>query len=92
MSDSGDDWEKQLEDEETLEKNLKQDKNAKKFEEEDAYDSEEEKKKKEEAKKLAAANAEPARKKQTNKKDYDQMFEQRLKPSGKANQQKIEEI
>lgn len=47
MSDSGEDWEKQLEDEEALDKNLNQDK-KKAFVDEDAYDSEDEKKKKQE--------------------------------------------
>lgn len=54
MSDSGDDWEKQLEDEEELNKNLNQDK-KKAFKDEDAYDSEEERKKKAEEEKKRAA-------------------------------------
>ena len=47
MSDSGDDWEKQLEDDGELEKQLKQAEEEKKraaFKDEDAYDSEEERK------------------------------------------------
>ena len=48
MSDSGDDWEKQLEDEGELEKNLAKAEEEKKraaFKDEDAYDSDEERKK-----------------------------------------------
>ena len=57
MSDSGEDWEKQLEDEEELDKQIKQAeaKKAATFKDEDAYDSEEEKKKKEAEKKAQAA-------------------------------------
>jgi hypothetical protein len=84
MSDSGDDWEKQLEDEGELENQLKAAEEAKKkqgaFKDEDAYDSEEERKKKEAEKKAAAAQA-PAdgkkKVKQGGQKDYDILFLQR---------------
>ena len=58
MSDSGDDWEKQLEDEGELEKQLSKAEEEKKkaaFKDEDAYDSDEERKKKEAEKKAQAA-------------------------------------
>lgn len=84
MSDSGDDWEKQLEDEDELENQLKAAEEAKKkqgaFKDEDAYDSEEERKKKE-AEKKAAASLAPAdgkkKVKQGGQKDYDILFLQR---------------
>lgn len=96
MSDSGDDWEKQLEDDGELEKQLKQAEEEKKraaFKDEDAYDSEEERKKK----KAEAAN-EPAptkkQKQEGGKKDYDALFEQRLvgTKTGAGNNARIEEI
>ena len=69
--------EKQLEDEEQLNKNLNKDTKAK-FADEDAYDSEEERKKKlEELKKQAPVTKEP-KKKAGPSKDYDKMFEDRL--------------
>jgi len=84
MSDSGDDWEKQLEDEGELENQLKAAEEAKKkqgaFKDEDAYDSDEERKKKDAEKKAAEAMA-PAdgkkKVKQGGQKDYDLMFVQR---------------
>ena len=50
MSESGDDWEQQLEDDSKLDQNLNQDK-SKRFLDEDKVNSDEERKKKEEAKK-----------------------------------------
>jgi hypothetical protein len=97
MSDSGDDWEKQLEDDGELEKQLKQAEEEKKraaFKDEDAYDSEEERKKKK-----AEAASEPAPTKKVKQgggqKDYDAMFEQRLvgaKTGAASNNARIEEI
>ena len=97
MSDSGDDWEKQLEDDGELEKQLKQAEEEKKraaFKDEDAYDSEEERKKKK-----AEAASEPAPTKKVKQgggqKDYDAMFEQRLvgaKTGAAGNNARIEEI
>ncbi len=89
--------EKQLEDEEELEKNLNKDDKKKNFQDEDAIDSDEERKKKEEEKKATqATTAGEGKKKQVNKKDYDKMFEERLKanrPQGStAAQARIEEI
>lgn len=71
--------EKQLDDEEALEKNLNQE-TRKNFAGEDAYDSEEERKKRqeEEKKQSAAALSQPAKKKAGAKKDYDKLFEERL--------------
>lgn len=70
--------EKQLEDEEALDKNLNKEK-AKAFADEDAVDSDEERKKKEEQKKDQPAG-EPRKKNKA--KDYDELFEKRLgKPS-----------
>lgn len=78
MSDSGDDWEKQLEDEEELEKNLNQEK-KKAFKDEDEVDSDEERKKKQEEQKKAQADKTATKKvKQGGKKDYDKLFEERL--------------
>ena len=96
MSDSGDDWEKQLEDDGELEKQLKQAEEEKKraaFKDEDAYDSEEERKKK----KAEAANQPAPEKKEKQRggqKDYDKMFEERLlgAKTGGANNARIEEI
>lgn len=99
MSDSGDDWEKQLEDDGELEKQMKQaeeDKKKAAFKDEDAYDSDEERKKKE-AEKKAAAEKESADKKpkvkQGGQKDYDMMFIQR-QGGGKTvtNNARVEEI
>ena len=103
MSDSGDDWEKQLEDEEQLDKNItKTDDDKKKaaFKDEDAYDSDEERKKQEAERKAAAATAQAQggekKKAKGGQKDFDKMFEDRLKankPAGAtAMQQRIEEI
>ena len=78
MSDD-DDWEKQLEDEDELEKKLNAEK-TKAFKDEDEVDSDEERKKKKEEQKKAEQNAPPAKKKQV-KKDYDKMFEERLATS-----------
>ena len=103
MSDSGDDWEKQLEDESELDKQLNKaddDKKKAAFKDEDAYDSEEERKKKDAEKKAQAAaggGAQVDAKKKAGKggqKDYDKMFEERIlanKPKA-ATQQRIEEI
>ena len=98
MSDSGDDWEKQLEDDGELEKQLKQAEEEKKraaFKDEDAYDSDEERKKKEAQKKAEAAN-EPAavkKPKQGGQKDYDLLFVQRQGGAkASANNARIEEI
>ena len=96
MSDSGDDWEKQLEDDGELEQQLKQAEEEKKraaFKDEDAYDSEEERKKK----KAEAANQPAPEKKEKQRggqKDYDKMFEERLvgAKTGGANNARIEEI
>ena len=55
MSESDDDWEKQLEDDDALDKNLNKDKKAA-FKDEDAYDSEEERKKKQEEQKKKEAD------------------------------------
>ncbi len=88
MSDSEEDWEKQLEDEEALEKNLNQDK-KKAFVDEDAYDSEEEKKKKLEEQK--SQPQQPGRKKESAKKDYDLMFQQRLAASKGSNAARVQE-
>ena len=100
MSDSGDDWEKQLEDEDELEKQLKKAEEEKKkgtFKDEDAYDSEEERKKSEAEKKAQAASlaaSGDAKKKAKPGKDYDLMFEKRLEASRPkaATQQRIEDI
>ena len=102
MSDSGDDWEKQLEDEDQLEKQLskaEEEKRKAAFKDEDAYDSDEERKKKEAEKKAQAAtqaaNAGDGKKKpKTAGKDYDSMFEKRLEANRPkaATQQRIEDI
>ena len=100
MSDSGDDWEKQLENEDELEKQLKKAEEEKKkgaFKDEDAYDSEEERKKSEAEKKAQAAAlaaSGDAKKKAKPGKDYDMMFEKRLEASRPkaATQQRIEDI
>ena len=102
MSDSEDDWEKQLEDEKVLESALnkaEEEKKAAAFKDEDAYDSDEERKKKEAEKKAAAALASAGadgKKKVKGSKDYDKMFEERLKQnkptSSAASQARIEEI
>lgn len=93
MSDSGDDWEKQLEDEEQLEKNLnKADEDKKKaaFKDEDAYDSDEERKKQEAEKKAAIAAAQASgaagdkKKLKPGQKDFDTMWEERLKANKPA--------
>lgn len=101
MSDSGDDWEKQLEDEGELEKQLKKEEEEKRkaaFKDEDAYDSDEERKKKE-AEKKAQAAAQPTagdgkKKAKPGQKDYDKLFEDRIKANKPAStaQQRIEEI
>lgn len=88
MSGSDDDWEKQLEDEEALDKNLNQDK-KKAFADEDAYDSEEEKKKKQEE--LKKQPQQPGKQKNTTKKDYDKMFEERLATNKGGNQARLAE-
>ena len=84
MSESEDDWEKQLEDDEKLEANLNKPK-EKKFAGEDAIDSDEEKEKKKEEEKKAqekkAQEGEGKKKQKGGKKDYDELFEQRLKGS-----------
>lgn len=100
MSDGEDDWEKQLEDDSELEKQLKEAEEAKKkqkFKDEDAYDSEEERKKQDAERKAAAAlGGDPDAKKrvkQGGQKDYDLMFVQRqggAKPAAASS--KIEEI
>ena len=101
MSDSGDDWEKQLEDEGELEKQLNKAEEEKKkaaFKDEDAYDSDEERKKKEAEKKAQAATEAAAgdgkKKAKPGVKDYDSMFEKRLEASKPkaATQQRIEDI
>lgn len=101
MSDSGDDWEKQLEDEENLEKQVKKAEEDKKkliaFKGEDEYDSDEERKKQDAAKKVTAALALDSKKKMAagGAKDYDRMFDDRLnstKPKGSVSQQRIDEI
>jgi len=98
MSDSGDDWEKQLEDEEELEKNISQaDKKKAAFKDEDAVDSDEERKKRAEDQKKAeaAAQADAKKKVKQGQKDYDKMFEERMKankPSAAALQARIEQI
>ena len=89
MSDSGDDWEKQLEDEGELEKQLSKAEEEKKkaaFKDEDNYDSDEERKKRDAEKKAQtasqAANAGETKKKPKQAgKDYDSMFEKRLEAS-----------
>jgi len=98
MSDSGDDWEKQLEDEEALDKNISQaDKKKGTFKDEDAVDSDEERKKRAEDQKKAEATAKADAKKKVKQgqKDYDKMFEERMKankPSAAALQARIEQI
>ena len=102
MSDSGDDWEKMADDEEALEKNLntKADEEAKKaaaFKGEDAYDSDEERKKQDAERKaqaaIAATNAADGKKKaKGGQKDYDKMFEERLKQNKATISQRQEEI
>lgn len=100
MSDSGDDWEKQLEDEDELEKQVKKAEEDKKkliaFKGEDEYDSDEERKKQDAAKKVAALALDSKKKMAAGgAKDYDRMFEERLnstKPKGSVSQQRIDEI
>lgn len=82
--------EKQLEDEEALEKNLNQEK-KKTFADEDAYDSEEERKKKQEEEKkqqTQTAAAGTTKKKAGAKKDYDKLFEERLNSNKSSNVQR----
>ena len=81
--------EKQLEDEDALEKNLNKAKESK-FKGEDEVDSEEERKKaKEEEKKKQEENKNKGEKKAKKVvKDYDEMFEKRLNKGGQANNQK----
>lgn len=97
MSDSGDDWEKQCEDEEELDKNINKGEDKKKaFKDEDDYDSDEERKKQAEQKKAAQAAAEALPKKpKQGQKDYDKMFEERLKAnksSSQAAQARVDQI
>lgn len=98
MSDSGDDWEKQLEDEGELDKNINKgaDDKKKAFKDEDDYDSDEERKKQAELKKAAQAAAEAVPKKpKQGQKDYDKMFEERMKAnksSSSAAQARMEQI
>jgi Translation initiation factor eIF3 subunit len=105
MSDSGDDWEAQAENEEILDKAIsakdEEKKKAAAFKDEDAYNSDEERKKKEAEKKAAAAQAAAAssqgdkKKSKPGTKDYDAMFEQRIKANKTASsamQARIEEI
>lgn len=105
MSDSGDDWEAQADNDEILEKAVtaKDDdkKKAVAFKDEDAYNSDEERKKKDAEKKAAAAAAQLAaasgdkKKPKPGTKDYDAMFEQRIKANkitSTAMQQRIDEI
>lgn len=97
MSDSGDDWEKQLDDEEELDKNInKADDKKYAFKDEDAYDSDEERKKQAEQKKAAQAAAEAVPKKpKQGQKDYDKMFEERMKAnksSSSTAQARMEQI
>jgi hypothetical protein len=77
--------EKQLEDEEELEKNLNKEK-KKTFADEDNYNSEEERKKKLEEQKSLPTAAASTKKKQSTKKDYDKLFEERN--NHKSNTQK----
>jgi Translation initiation factor eIF3 subunit len=102
MSDE-DDWEKQLEDDTALESALKkEEKKAAAFKDEDAYDSDEERKKKDTEKKAQAAlaaqggAAADGKKKAKGTKDYDKMFEERLKmnkpTTSAASQARIDEI
>lgn len=92
MSGSDDDWEKQLEDEAELEKNLNQDK-KKAFKDEDAVDSDEERKKKAEEQKKKDESQPSQKKKQGGKKDYDKLFEERLAGSkGGAAKTAVDEI
>ena len=84
--------EKQLEDEEELEKKLNQEK-KKTFADEDQVDSDDERKKTEEEKKAQALDKPTDGKKKPKTKDYDEMFETRLSSSkGNASQQKVQEI
>ena len=91
MSDSGDDWEKQLADEEELEKNLNQNK-KKAFKDEDEVDSDEERKKKQEEQKKNQESQPAAKKKQGGKKDYDKLFEERLASHKGGAAKTVEEI
>lgn len=85
-SESEDDWEKQLEDESKLEKNLNQEK-QKKFVDEDKVDSDEERKKVQEAQKKEQASNQPKVKKDK----YEEMFEKR-KGGNARNQKLIDDI
>jgi hypothetical protein len=104
MSDGEDDWEAMADNEEALQKAVKAaEGDGKKgaFKDEDAYDSDEERKKKEEEKRAAAAQAASTqgekKKAKPGTKDYDAMFEERMKAnktttSAAAVKQRIDEI
>jgi hypothetical protein len=103
MSDGEDDWEAMADNEEALQKAVKaaEEGDGKKgaFKDEDAYDSDEERKKKEAERKAAAVQAAATqgdkKKAKPGTKDYDAMFESRIKANkttSSAIQQRIDEI
>jgi len=102
MSDGEDDWEAMADNEEALQKAVKAAEGDSKkgaFKDEDAYDSDEERKKRDALKKeealLAAATQGEKKKGKAGTKDYDAMFESRIKANkvtSSAVQQRIDEI